>query len=41
MDVIKEQWVDREQSNIMAWAKSAQDIILIDDNLKVVYLFRG
>ena len=41
MEEIKEQWVDREQPDIMAWAKSAQDIIFFDDDLKVVCLFRG
>ena len=41
MEEIKEQWVDRKQPDIMAWAKSAQDIILFDDDLKVIYLFRG
>ena len=41
IEEIKEQWVDREQPDIMAWAKSAQDIILFDDDLKVVYLFCG
>ena len=39
MEEIKEQWVDREQPDIMAWAKSAQDIILFDDNLKLYIYF--
>ena len=40
MEEIKDQWIDRQHSDIMTWAKSAEDIILFDDNLKVIYLFR-
>ena len=40
MEEIKDQWVDRQHSDIITWAKSAEDIILFDDDLKVIYLFR-
>ena len=40
MEEIKDQWIDRQQPDITTWAKSAEDIITFDDDLKVIYLFR-
>ena len=40
MEEIKDQWVERQQPDIITQAKSAEDIITFDDDLKVIYLFR-
>ena len=40
MEEIKSQWVDRQNSDVINWMKSAENIISFDDDLKVIYLSR-
>ena len=40
MEEIRDQWIDNQNNDIKCWAKSANDIIRFDDDLRVIYLFR-
>ena len=41
MDEIKNQWIDRQHPDVRTWAKVLKIlIIMFDDDLKVIYLFR-